>query len=887
MATKRLQLLGKFAGSSESGVGIESVEQTTTSNESGGTNVITVTLTDGSQSTFAVQNGSKGDKGETGATGPKGDKGDTGATGPKGIQGENGVDGTSVTIESKTESSEDGGSNVVKFSDGTTISIKNGSKGSKGETGATGPKGDTGETGPQGVSGVYVGSGSMPAGYNIQIDPESDDKTVVGSDEFDLLVNDVNRLEEQKADKENVIANTNNIVGLQKTMDDILSLKAQGDTLEEQLVWLAENGDTTKEYLCVDGYYYEYVYKEGEPLYTNLLPLATDSDRETILNGVGYKTGYRLNSSGLEKELSGCQVSGYNDCKYGDTIRIKNLEPYTEVSYNHVIGFYDDSNTFLGSTYLQPPASGNSWGTDHGKGVSISSDLTTFTIDSGNSSITGITNCTAFRFMGTNMENVIVTVNQEIVEGTTEGAYSWENTGRSNSSTNYENRISAIENAIKTGEIGGKLEIVSIEESTEDGGENIVTFSDGSTLTIKNGLTGSRGSSGTNGQDGTVQIEPLFAESVTWLDSNGDTSKLYILPDNFTYAYINGTWKNTGNLFTSSDRGCQKYVNDRNTYIMSVPGGYCESKVEYNTNGTHYLSKYDFATMTSMFSALTTSNPDYVTETLLGKDSTNTYEIKKYVLDAPTAISDGYDSAMSREKPTFIITSGLHGVEPDAVHMVYHFMEDLCENYMESDQLEYLRNNVKFVIVPISNPWGYVNQSYYNSNDVDLNKNFAHGYQTNGTDNTGIQAYSEVETQYLKSVFDAHNNAVFHLECHGKYGEDTSFSQTIWFSLMRTLNSDLIELCAEKITSQIGRRLYKMGYETNKSVGGYITYYGTNGRPKDYTGTEYGMLSATMEGTGKIYGTSGYSIDTQKINCEALENFVLRVLDALNSRVEI
>lgn len=352
----------------------------------------------------------------------------------------------------------------------------------------------------------------------------------------------------------------------------------------------------------------------------------------------------------------------------------------------------------------------------------------------------------------------------------------------------------------------------------------------------------------------------------------------------------------TANGFTDSgieftkivgQNSCQQYLDDRNTYVFPVPSGYCESKVEYNTNGTHYLSKYDFATMTGMFTALATDYSDYVTETLLGQDATGTYDIKSYVLDAPSAISDGYESAMSRDKPVFIITSGLHGVEPDAVHAVYHFMKDLCDNYMENEQLEYLRNNVKFVIVPLSNPWGYVNQSYYNSNNVDLNKNFKHGYQTNGTANTGTGAYSEVETQLLKGVFDMYSDAIFHLECHGKYGEDTSFAQTIWFSLMRSLNSDLIELCAESITKQIGRRLYKLGYATNKSVGGYITYYGMNGRPKDYTGTEYGMLSCTMEGTGKIYGTSGYSVDTQKVNCEAIENFILRVLDALNSRVEV
>ena len=37
-----------------------------------------------------------------------------------------------------------------------------------------GEKGDTGPEGPQGVSGVYVGSGDMPEGYTVQVDPAGD-----------------------------------------------------------------------------------------------------------------------------------------------------------------------------------------------------------------------------------------------------------------------------------------------------------------------------------------------------------------------------------------------------------------------------------------------------------------------------------------------------------------------------------------------------------------------------------------------------------------------------------------------------------------------------------------------------------------------------------------
>lgn len=54
------------------GIGIQSVEQTATSTEDGGANIITVTKTDGTSSMFTVRNGSKGSTGATGAAGKDG-----------------------------------------------------------------------------------------------------------------------------------------------------------------------------------------------------------------------------------------------------------------------------------------------------------------------------------------------------------------------------------------------------------------------------------------------------------------------------------------------------------------------------------------------------------------------------------------------------------------------------------------------------------------------------------------------------------------------------------------------------------------------------------------------------------------------------------------------
>lgn len=70
-----------------------------------------------------------------GSPGEKGEKGDTGAAGKDGA---NGKDGTSVTVASVSESTSDGENNVVTFSDGKTLTVKNGSKGSKGADGFDG-----------------------------------------------------------------------------------------------------------------------------------------------------------------------------------------------------------------------------------------------------------------------------------------------------------------------------------------------------------------------------------------------------------------------------------------------------------------------------------------------------------------------------------------------------------------------------------------------------------------------------------------------------------------------------------------------------------------------------------------------------------------------------
>lgn len=80
--------------------------------------------------------------------------------GPKGDTGLTGADGASVSVKSVSTSSADGGSNVVTFTDGKTLTVKNGSKGN---TGDQGPQGEPGSAGK--AATIRIGTvTTLPAG---------------------------------------------------------------------------------------------------------------------------------------------------------------------------------------------------------------------------------------------------------------------------------------------------------------------------------------------------------------------------------------------------------------------------------------------------------------------------------------------------------------------------------------------------------------------------------------------------------------------------------------------------------------------------------------------------------------------------------------------------
>jgi hypothetical protein len=196
--------------------------------------------------------------------------------------------------------------------------------------------------------------------------------------------------------------------------------------------WLKANGDTTKLYV-LDGMIWAHmlttVTKPDQPQYTNVLPLAIDTGG-SVYNGTGYKNGYRLNSSGIEKEAEDCGHTGFIKVTNGSIVRMKNhIQCVHGYEYIHFFNAsFTKVNTYQPNDNFPPDVDG----------------IYTFNITS---------TCEYIRISaGEFTEETIITVNEEIkvIPGETTTGYQWTNTGYAFVSAGYEDRIFGLENKVKT-----------------------------------------------------------------------------------------------------------------------------------------------------------------------------------------------------------------------------------------------------------------------------------------------------------------------------------------------------------------------------------------------------------------------------------------------------
>ena len=316
----------------------------------------------------------------------------------------------------------------------------------------------------------------------------------------------------------------------------------------------------------------------------------------------------------------------------------------------------------------------------------------------------------------------------------------------------------------------------------------------------------------------------------------------------------------------------------------------------------------------SYYSELATDYPNYVKKTLLGKDQSNTYDIYKYEFipermtieagasrmysdaDEPNAVLGGNVSM-----PKIYIQSGIHPVEYPCSRALLNFLMHLCNDWQSDKYLEYIRWNVHLVIIPMLNPWGYVNSTRYNSRHVDINRNYnGNGGWAADTDNTspsadtykGESQYSEIETKYsLRTILEnADAIAIYDFHTHGVW--DTMEHKTCISIGNKVFQGNLVHAAAADVVRGLTISGIKNHNVTPIAVGttqrgyesGYMGFLQSGQASTgsfSVSGAEFGIPSASPEVMYRKDLEENwcfYSKDIDCLNEEFIANLILNTL---------
>lgn len=296
----------------------------------------------------------------------------------------------------------------------------------------------------------------------------------------------------------------------------------------------------------------------------------------------------------------------------------------------------------------------------------------------------------------------------------------------------------------------------------------------------------------------------------------------------------------------------------------------------FDTNET-YVGFTDMYTRTasqiySLFDALMASYPDYITKEFLGNEATG-LPIYVYYLTPTIPITDKPSKMIK-----IFLTCGTHGIEKASTLSTYLMIKQMCEKWGDYPLLEALRFNVKFIVMPVVNPWGWNNGDRRNSRGVDINRNFPYQWVqgTSGTQTYGGSApLSELEAQYVKSIFDNNKDIDIMYDFHNFFtvGVEPN-EQFLWIPTNAGLK---VQHIAQNLISRLTR---KWGKEFNFLDGKFVGYTSTvaDGMIQNYAhslGIKYCGTFEVRDGWKLDATGQTYDENMCKAGVEAITNWLL------------
>lgn len=287
----------------------------------------------------------------------------------------------------------------------------------------------------------------------------------------------------------------------------------------------------------------------------------------------------------------------------------------------------------------------------------------------------------------------------------------------------------------------------------------------------------------------------------------------------------------------------------------------------------------------ALYDALVTAHPDYITKTDLGLDQSGTYHLYSYSFVPESVYISNANFSVPR-KPKIMLCSGTHGDgsygdKAEMVVALYYFLKNICDNWADDDGLTYLRRNVQFEVIPVQNPWGYVNKDRKNSRGVDINRNFLWGWRSGTSGNRdygGTAPLSEAESIIIKGFIETNSDAIAYLDVHTVGGVPDQ-DKMVYFdqvpnNTLSVIASDAIIEISKKWNAE------NIGGLTDIPFHGYIDDDGPLGKIYQWAYKVCGIPAMVFEGFPSFQG-SAETVDGDVIMRMCLDEILAVVLKTL------
>jgi len=240
--------------------------------------------------------------------------------------------------------------------------------------------------------------------------------------------------------------------------------------------------------------------------------------------------------------------------------------------------------------------------------------------------------------------------------------------------------------------------------------------------------------------------------------------------------------------------------------------------------------------------------PEYISRTVIGKDHSGQYDMYGYVYTP-----ENY-------KITMFITGGMHGNEETAYFSLAKIMQLIADATPADTLLYTLRQQVRFVVVPMINVWS-ISQPIHtrkNSSNVDLNRDFGD--------------LSQQESQNVMAWFRQYaQDAVIAMDFHNSSAEDVA----LWFNFINyTPNS----VANYKTANHMYHRYMELGLAQAQTDISHLpgSYVKSDKYIEGRIWNEYGVPTITVEFSVNSTFPAKFSSESMTLAVETYSNFIIQ-----------